>query len=373
MKLSVLFILAAIISETAPAATITVTVTGTTGEIRVGEGPIFGHKSYTVIPPGDPFQLTYVFDDANGKEVVTEISDGLITESQIENAALSSPGISATLQIGPSVWEFGAAAHAKVVLKTSAAGKGEQFMFTTLAGGNRISAQIVPGKAAFWPRNGDWRASFTSGPLDGSTASFSADNDRVSAAGSLVPSAIAVAGVDIDGQWLQSTIAGSGEREWRLAHVAPQGGCIVEQVTRTIRGVGTDGSPLTPSSVKYWQAWPVPAGSDAPADPVDSFPETVPAGSTGEDNVSATARFYVGLNLPPGFAAGNSPYAGERPSSTIDPKLPTNEATLPVLTTFTVQLSTARSNLEFAMPLDGNRPQAGPHGFELLGELRHQR
>jgi hypothetical protein len=44
----------AILSATARAATITVTITGTTGEIRVGEGPIFGNRSYTLIPPGDP-------------------------------------------------------------------------------------------------------------------------------------------------------------------------------------------------------------------------------------------------------------------------------------------------------------------------------
>ena len=46
--------------------------------------------------------------------------------------------------------------------------------------------------------------------------------------------------------------------------------------------------------------------------------------------MSAVARFYEGLILPPAFAVGNSPYAGERLSSTTDPKLSTSNATLPV-------------------------------------------
>jgi hypothetical protein len=67
---------------------------------------------------------------------------------------------------------------------------------------------------------------------------------------------------------------------------------------------------------------------------LDSFPP--PAGSTGEDTVSAVARFYEGLILPPAFAVGNSPYAGERPSSTTDPKLSTSSATLPVTASATL-------------------------------------
>jgi hypothetical protein len=202
VKLAAFILTAAIFSTTAGAATITVTITGTTGEIRVGEGPIFGHRSYTLIPPGDPFSLTYTFDEEKGKQTISELSNGLISQSEIENTKLSSPGTSATLQIGRAVWEFGSSIRSQVVMKTSATSKSEQFVYVAQAGGNRVSAQIVPGKGGYWPKNGDWRASFTSGPLDGSTASFAADKDRVSASGSLTPLTIAVAGVDIDGQWL---------------------------------------------------------------------------------------------------------------------------------------------------------------------------
>ena len=115
-----------------------------------------------------------------------------------------------------------------------------------------------------------------------------------------------------------------------MAHASPKGGYIVEEVTRTILGTRPDGSPITPSSVKYWQAWQVPAGSNVPGSPLDNFTNPAPPGSTGEDTVSAVARFYEGLILPSAFAVGKSPYAGERLSSTTDPKLPTSSATLPV-------------------------------------------
>ena len=66
-------------------------------------------------------------------------------------------------------------------MKTSATSKSEQFVYVAQAAAIGSPLKIVPGKGGYWPKNGDWRASFTSGPLDGSTASFAADNDRVSA------------------------------------------------------------------------------------------------------------------------------------------------------------------------------------------------
>ena len=334
MKLAAVILLAVALPAAARAATITVTITGTTGEIKVGEGPIFGHSSYQKIPPGDPFVLTFTFDDERGKQAISEISGDTIAQSEIENTALSSPGTNAVLQIRSAVWEFGASTRSQVTLRTSAGNKSEQFVYTTQAGSNRVSSQIVPAKGSYWPKNGDWRSSFTSTSLEDSSASFSADNDRVSASGSLIPSSITVTGVDLDGQWLRdaSDSAGPGlpnrERKWQLAHASPRGGYIVEEVTRTILGTKPDGSPITPSSIKYWQAWQVPAGSNAPENASDSFPP--PAAGTGEDTVSTVARFYEGLVLPPAFAVGNSPYAGQRLSSTTDPKLSTSSATLPV-------------------------------------------
>ena len=337
MKGAAIFLLAAALPATAWTATIVVTITGTTGEIKVGEGPIFGHSSYQKIPPGDPFVLTYTFDDEKGKQTISGISGDTITQSETENTALSSPGTNAVLQVGSAVWEFGASTRSQVILKTSATDKSEQFVFATQAGSNRVSSQIIPAKGGYWPKNGDWRSSFTSTSLEGSTASFSADNDRVSASGSLIPSVITVTGVDLDGQWLRNATTAGGpglpnwEPRWQLAHASPRGGYIVAEVTGTILGTKPDGSPITPSSINYWQAWRVPAGSNAPSDASDAFVNPAPPGSTGEETVSAVARFYEGLILPSAFAVGKSPYAGDRLSSTTDPKLSTNSATLPVV------------------------------------------
>jgi hypothetical protein len=325
MKLVPLFLLG--FATAAGAATVTVTITGTTGEIHVGEGPIFGHSSYQVIPSGMPFVLTYKFDEDKGKQTVPEIEKGLITQSQIESTPGSSPGVSANLQIGSDVWEFGSATRSQVVLKTSENGKSADYSFVS-AGGNRVTAKIVPAKGGYWPKNGDWRSSFTT-ELDGSTASFAEDNDRVSAHGALIPASITVSGVDIDGQWLSA--ATEGTKKWQLGHPSPKGGYIVEEVTRTLVGERPDHSAVTPASVTYWQAWQVPAGAASVSDAAPTFSDTSLAGASGEENISAVARFYEGLALPPSFAPGNSPYAGERLSSTTDPELSTQCATLPVI------------------------------------------
>ena len=84
MRPAAIFLLAAALPATARPATIVVTITGTTGEIKVGEGPIFGHSSYQKIPPGDPFVLTYTFDDEKGKQAISGTSGDTITQSEIE-------------------------------------------------------------------------------------------------------------------------------------------------------------------------------------------------------------------------------------------------------------------------------------------------
>jgi hypothetical protein len=203
------------------------------------------------------------------------------------------------------------------VLNTAPGSRSADFQYTSQAG-NRISAQIAPAKGGYWPKNGDWRSSFTATVLDGSTASFAADNDRVSASGKLVPAAITVSGVDLDGQWLRAT----PERTWQLAHASPAGGYVVAEITRIIRGTRADGSPITPASVRYWHAWRIPAGGNAPEQAGDDFAGTPPAGSKGEEYVTVAGRFFEGLHLPQSFDSGLS--------STIDPGLSTVRGTLPI-------------------------------------------
>ncbi len=339
MRIGASFILAAALLTTARASIITITITGTTSGVQVGEGPVFGYGSYRKIPDGTAFTLIYTFDDTKGKGGVFETDGGIITQSEIEAAGSSSPGTNATLQIGRAVWEFGASTDSQVKLSTAANKKDEQIVFSNPASGNRVSSYICPAERAYWPRNGDWRANFTASALSGSTGSFSANNGSVSAKGRLAPSSITVTGLNLDGQWLSYTTTAGGpadqnwEREWHLAQASPKGGYVVQHVSRTIIGTKPDGSPIMPSSIEYWEAWPVPPGSQVtvPAiDRFDRFMNAAPADSSGSDTVSASARFYEGLILPPVFAAGNNPYAASPLSSNSDPNLPTSSATLPV-------------------------------------------
>ncbi len=314
LQLAAAFLLCVALATSALGATITVTITGVTGEVRVGEGPVFGHSSYQKIPLGTPFVLTYSFDDERGRESISSVSGDLITASKIENKEASSPGRNAVLQIGGSVWEFGPAAHAAVTMNTGATGRSAHFVFNTQAGGNRVSAEIVPAKGGYWPKNGDWRASFVATSLDGSTASFSADNDRVSAKGQLTPESIEVKGVDLDGQWLQALPSDGGKAwAWQLAHPSPAGGYIIEEVTRDLLGSMHEGSAITPVAVTYWQAWRVAPGARAPENAGDSFTMPTQAQGAGVDKVTAVARFYEGATLPSSFAAGKTSLRGPAP------------------------------------------------------------
>lgn len=338
MKFIALFVMATAFSMTATASTITVEITGATKGVRVDEGPIFGYSSYKSIPDGTEFTLLYTFDDTKGTESLSALDKGIITRSEIDATASSSPGTNAVLHIGNALWEFGESTKSQVKLDTSTDIRGEEFVFLTPARGNHVSFHIVPGKGSYWPKNGDWRASFSTSLLTGSTGSFSADNDRVSAKGNLIPSTITVTGVNLVGQSLSyKTISGAAdstawERQWQLAMVSLKGGYVVQQVTKTISGTKADGSPLPSSSVQYWEAWRVPAGSQIPIDAVDKFTTNAPTGATGIDHIDATARFYEGLTLPPSFAVGNYPDAGSTTlSSTKDPRLATEDATLPTV------------------------------------------
>jgi hypothetical protein len=337
-----LFLLAACVTK-ASASIIQMAITGTTSAVYVDNGPIFGYSSYKKIPDGTPFTLIYTFEDTKGKEKIGGVNGRVITESGIETATSSAPGTNATLQIGDATWEFGTSTRSEAKLSTSSSSKRYEFLFATPARDNRLSTVIQPTTDGYWPTNADWRASFAATSLMNSAGSFSADNGRVSAKGNLLPSTLIVSGVNLDEQWLRYTTTVGGptaviwERQWHLARPSPKGGYIVQEVTRTITGSKTAKSPIASTTVKYWEAWQVPAGSAATAAAVDSFTNAVPTASVGSDTVSAVARFYEGLSLPSGFAVGNSPYAGSRLSSTSDPQLATSHATLPVLADATLR------------------------------------
>ncbi len=287
MRIGASFILAAAFFTAARASIITVTITGTTSGVQVGEGPVFGYSSYRKIRDGTAFTLIYTFDDTKGKGGVFETEGGIITQSEIQTAGSSSPGTNATLQIGKAVWEFGASTDSQVTLSTAVNNKNEQILFSNPASGNRVSSYICPATKGYWPRNGDWRANFNASSLSGSTGSFSASNGSVSAKGRLAPSSITVTGLNLDGQWLSYTTTAGGpgqanwEREWHLAQASPKGGYVVQRVRRIIIGTKPDGSPIMPSSMEYWEAWPVLPGSQVTVPAMDKFYRSVNAAPSG--------------------------------------------------------------------------------------------
>jgi hypothetical protein len=337
------FVLILACFPSAIAATVRVSVTGATKNVYVEEGPIFGYSSYQHIPDGTPFTLIYTFDDQRGKEKILAVDKEIITESEITNTATAAPGTNAILQIGDATWEFGSSTLSSAKLSTSLDRKRYELTFATPARGNHVSVVIQPSKDGTWPVNADWRASFMATSLLNSTGEFSADNNRVSAKGHLVPLSLTVSGIDVGGQWLSyTTIAGSAKspswsRRWHLTHPSHEGGYIVEEVTRTFTGIQSAGAAIISTRDRYWTAWKVPPGSTDISDAVDSFAPGAEGVGTGVHTVCATARFYEGLILPEQFSAGQSPYAGSLLSSTIAPDLGTSHATLPVSVKATLQ------------------------------------
>lgn len=107
---------------------------------------------------------------------------------------------------------------------------------------------------------------------------------------------------------------------WKLTRPSGSGGWIVQQIVET--------DPSGTIVMRYWEAWRVPAGSrytiyygHLPAD--DNF-----VGGAHGNRVDAYARFYEGLHLPAAFVPNNhATLAGALPSTTVNPHLPTNNAT----------------------------------------------
>ena len=112
----------------------------------VGEGPIFGHRSYQLIPPGDPFVLTYTFDEEKGKQTISGINgetDYPIGDRKHCPLFSGDQRDSADRQRGVGVWAVHPfASHAEDLRKQQE----RAVRFHTQSGGNRVSAQIVPGK-----------------------------------------------------------------------------------------------------------------------------------------------------------------------------------------------------------------------------------
>jgi len=116
--------------------------------------------------------------------------------------------------------------------------------------------------------------------------------------------------------------------QWKLSNESKSGGWIVQNVTIN------DASGK--QTYNYWEAWQIPAGSQITNYAItgdindDEF-----VGASGS-KFNAEARFYEGLQLPSSFQPNNpATAAGILPSTTVNPKLPTDNATEPVDRTWT--------------------------------------
>lgn len=118
--------------------------------------------------------------------------------------------------------------------------------------------------------------------------------------------------------------------KWKLDLPSEKGGYIVQEVMLF--------ASYKISDKHWWEAFPVGAGADyvtaptrkgSPFDDVFRFLRP-----TDQDHGyviwRASARFYEGLTLPSSFKVGGSVHAGDLRSTTQDPHLPTQNATMPV-------------------------------------------
>jgi RHS repeat-associated protein len=116
--------------------------------------------------------------------------------------------------------------------------------------------------------------------------------------------------------------------QWQLSDPSPNGGWIVQQIDMTL----PDGSQTT-----YWEAWQVAPNSTVTkltaANPSANSPmANLPIDDTfeGAKSITASARFYEGLNLPGSFVQGSVPYATGLRATRKNPCLSIGSATPPV-------------------------------------------
>lgn len=198
---SVVTMVLAIATLAAPAraSKIEVIVTGTvfSGTDKTG---VFGFPAGANLA-GEPYTLTFTFDDTLGKEGFTSGS------SYIENTATSNPG-TALLQIGDGSFDFGTTEYSLVT--TSSARKvaigGSSYSLGANSGPyggewNDIQGTISPAAGTVLSTNPSWEASFADSNLNNGVYHYSLDfgileeSANLSASGYLAASSITVEGL----------------------------------------------------------------------------------------------------------------------------------------------------------------------------------
>jgi hypothetical protein len=127
------------------------------------------------------------------------------------------------------------------------------------------------------------------------------------------------------------TISGSSstdpwEIQWSLTHNTKKGGWIVQHFVADFAGF---------EHYDYWEAWPVSPGSHVPSTQgIDTNLRLYSDMFAGppRSHGHGSAAFYEGLRLPDSFTVHPRGFpAGILRATTVDPKLPTANATAPVV------------------------------------------
>jgi hypothetical protein len=125
--------------------------------------------------------------------------------------------------------------------------------------------------------------------------------------------------------------------KWHLSEPSSEGGWIVQEIKYRLDYLGTDRVPLV-QEAHYWEAWRIEPGKSTTSSPLwwdDRRGADVKGTAVSiRYSVTANARFYEGLQLPPSFRPGSVESAGALPATTIRPNLPLRGATAPVVRNF---------------------------------------
>jgi RHS repeat-associated protein len=142
---------------------------------------------------------------------------------------------------------------------------------------------------------------------------------------------------------------GPGQKSWRgkfvLSNPSPKGGHVVQKVETNLTETTPDGKIRIYPLPTIWEGWPVLPGhiwagrANNEGYHDDFLFKNVTFPNKLTTTVTGTARFYEGLtDLPPTFHSGYPPgHAGSLKSTTIDPHLPLDNATAPLIRTDTYE------------------------------------
>jgi RHS repeat-associated protein len=141
------------------------------------------------------------------------------------------------------------------------------------------------------------------------------------AAGNGVPGQVPVGGPAGQALKYKTLMGGQGGPwfvQWSLIHNSPNGGWVVQHIRGSFKGGG---------EYEYWEAWDVAAGQHE-TKTLSAFGYDDQFNGPAGSHIRAQATFYEGLTLPSAFQVQPQGFpAGVLKATTVDPQLPTDNAT----------------------------------------------